>query len=263
MVNNYQLHTTSYLPAPKGCLRYANRLSSPACQPIMTSFMQNKPNFRNAKMKLNLFATKGYENISPIRKCENKPNQTQFLYQLCKNKPNRTQFLYQLCKTNPIKPNFIRHSLREGGFKRGNYAALRPPPQNALWERFEENPLPSEFTLSLPKGQPNTADKAIAVRHKPSTANVSVRGLRRTHYCFISNALSLGRAWWTRSVSFWRCWPPCPPHSHIKISWIFSAESCCRSVKKKCSGRLFSSGLDSNWQSAAAAPIAIFIGSIP
>jgi len=39
-----------------------NRLSSPACQPIMTSFMQNKPNFRKAKMKLNFYLTKDYEN---------------------------------------------------------------------------------------------------------------------------------------------------------------------------------------------------------
>ena len=29
------------------------------------------------------------------------------------NKPN----------TNPIKPNLVRHSLGEGGFKRGTYAA--------------------------------------------------------------------------------------------------------------------------------------------
>ncbi len=28
-------------------------------------------------------------------------------------------------ETNPIKPNLVRHSLGEGGFKRGTYTALR------------------------------------------------------------------------------------------------------------------------------------------
>jgi len=44
-----------------------NRLSSPACQPIMTCFMQNKPNFRKAKMKLNFYSTKDYENQGRLR----------------------------------------------------------------------------------------------------------------------------------------------------------------------------------------------------
>ena len=35
--------------------------------------MQNKPNFRKAKMNINSAITKNYENISPIRKCQNKP----------------------------------------------------------------------------------------------------------------------------------------------------------------------------------------------
>jgi len=64
MVNNYQLRTTSY----------ANRLSSPTCQLIMTSFMQNKPNFRKAKMNVTPALTKDYENIPPTKKCQNKPN---------------------------------------------------------------------------------------------------------------------------------------------------------------------------------------------
>ncbi len=68
---NYQLRTTSYLPAPKGCLRYANRLSSLICQPIMTSFMQNKPNFRKAKTNITSIITKDYEyepRLRPPRK---------------------------------------------------------------------------------------------------------------------------------------------------------------------------------------------------
>jgi len=35
--------------------------------------MQNKPNFPKPKMNITPAITKYYENISPIRKCENKP----------------------------------------------------------------------------------------------------------------------------------------------------------------------------------------------
>ncbi len=55
-------------------------------------FMQNKPNFRKSQMNVSIFSQKDYENISDWTLGENKPNQTQFLYQLCKNKPNQTQF---------------------------------------------------------------------------------------------------------------------------------------------------------------------------
>jgi len=41
-------------------------------------FMQNKPNFRKAKMKLNFYSTKDYENEFCRKLRENKPNQTQF-----------------------------------------------------------------------------------------------------------------------------------------------------------------------------------------
>jgi len=51
-----------------------NRLSSPACQPIMTFFMQNKPNFRNDKMNVNKVLTKDYDNKSLRRPTQNKPN---------------------------------------------------------------------------------------------------------------------------------------------------------------------------------------------
>ncbi len=108
MLNNYQLRTTSYLPAPKGCPRYETT----------NSFMQNKPNFQNDKMNITPALTKDYENISPTKKCENKPNQTQFQYQICKTNPIEPNFYTNYAKTNPIKPNFIRHSLGEGGFKR-------------------------------------------------------------------------------------------------------------------------------------------------
>jgi hypothetical protein len=67
-------------------------------------FMQNKPNFPKAKIKLNLYLTKDYEHEPPLRQ---PAKQTQF-------KPN----------SKPIKPNFtsadspsIRRSL-ESKYKR-------------------------------------------------------------------------------------------------------------------------------------------------
>ncbi len=73
---------------------------------IINYYMQNKPNFQKAKMNITSAITNDYENISPTKICENKPNQTQFQYQICENKPNRTQFLYQIyakqTQSNPI-----------------------------------------------------------------------------------------------------------------------------------------------------------------
>jgi hypothetical protein len=40
--------------------------------------MQNKANFRKAKMKLNFYLTKDYENGVLYSRGKNKPNQTQF-----------------------------------------------------------------------------------------------------------------------------------------------------------------------------------------
>jgi len=36
--------------------------------------MQNKPNLLSARMNVTSFITKDYENISPTKKCQNKPN---------------------------------------------------------------------------------------------------------------------------------------------------------------------------------------------
>ena len=45
---------------------------------VSLSIMQNKPNFRNAKMNENLLATKDYKNETHPQAQKNKPNQTQF-----------------------------------------------------------------------------------------------------------------------------------------------------------------------------------------
>ncbi len=53
---------------------HANRLSSLTCQSIMTSIMQNKPNFRKAKMNVNIYYTKAYNNETASGSRKNKPN---------------------------------------------------------------------------------------------------------------------------------------------------------------------------------------------
>ncbi|MBC8468221.1 MAG: hypothetical protein H8D56_02015 [Planctomycetes bacterium] len=53
-----------------------------------TLFMQNKPNFENAKMNANLFTTKDYEENADFRHGKTKPIQTQFKANLSQNKPN-------------------------------------------------------------------------------------------------------------------------------------------------------------------------------
>ncbi|MEE9370243.1 MAG: hypothetical protein V3W45_02125, partial [Sedimentisphaerales bacterium] len=58
-----------------------------------------KPNFQKAEMNINSALAKDYENISPTKKC--------------KNKPNQTQFQYQICKTNPIEPNFYTNYAKQ------------------------------------------------------------------------------------------------------------------------------------------------------
>ncbi len=51
----------------------------------MTLIMQNKANFKRAKMNANAFSQKDYENETTLRLRKNKPNQTQFQRQ--KNAP--------------------------------------------------------------------------------------------------------------------------------------------------------------------------------
>jgi len=50
---------------------------------VLTTFMQNKPNFRKAQMNVNPYNTRYYENKSNWTLSENKPN------------------------SNPIKPNLL------------------------------------------------------------------------------------------------------------------------------------------------------------
>ena len=69
------------------CLSHRDR--PPNKPPILPSLptnydliMQNKPNFRKAKMNLNFYSQKDYENKPAFGVQKNKPKQSQFLYHL-------------------------------------------------------------------------------------------------------------------------------------------------------------------------------------
>jgi len=62
-----------------------------------TLFMQNKPNFRKAKMNVSIFSTKAYKNKHNWTLSENKP------------------------KTNPIKPNFRNAQMSANAFSQKDY----------------------------------------------------------------------------------------------------------------------------------------------
>ena len=83
---NNELPTTNFSAF---CLRTTN-------YELPTIYMQNKPNFRKAKMNINSAIAKDYKNIPPTNKMKNKPNQTQF-------QP----------KTNPIEPNFYTNYAKQ------------------------------------------------------------------------------------------------------------------------------------------------------
>jgi len=68
------------------CLWSANGPSTSVENPLQIGlFMQNKPNFRKAKMRLSCLYTKDYQNFIPLAGYKNKPN------------------------SNPIKPNFSKN----------------------------------------------------------------------------------------------------------------------------------------------------------
>jgi len=72
---------------------------------IINYYMQNKPNFQNAKMNITPALATAYENIPPTKKCQNKPNQTQFQPKNAGSTENKPIFSPKTRPTNPIKPN--------------------------------------------------------------------------------------------------------------------------------------------------------------
>ncbi len=62
------------LPRTMNTAPRTNRLSSLTCQSIMTSIMQNKPNFRKAQMNVSYILKRNYKNFIPLAGYKNKPN---------------------------------------------------------------------------------------------------------------------------------------------------------------------------------------------
>jgi len=72
------------------------------------SIMQNKPNFRKAKMNANDFSQKDYENKSRLRTRKNKPKQTQFVFFTAETAEFADLLLFEdLCQCNWIKRNYL------------------------------------------------------------------------------------------------------------------------------------------------------------
>jgi hypothetical protein len=66
-------------------------------------FMQNKPNFRKAKMNVSDVYTKEYENVPLCRRGQNKPNTNPIQSQ---TKPNKANLPTPSDETNPIQTQY-------------------------------------------------------------------------------------------------------------------------------------------------------------
>jgi len=80
-------------------------------------FMQNKPNFRKAKMYISIYYTKVYKNKTAFRRGKNKPNSNPIKPNFRKAKMNvnltltkdyRKKMISQSEKTNPIQTQFLQ-----------------------------------------------------------------------------------------------------------------------------------------------------------
>jgi len=74
--------------------------------------MQNKPNFQNTQMNVNLYNTKDYNNETAFRRRKNKPNSNPISEKPKMNanafsqKDYENETTFRPKKTNPIKANF-------------------------------------------------------------------------------------------------------------------------------------------------------------
>jgi len=77
-------------------------------------FMQNKPNFQDAQMNVNIYNTKNYQNFIPLAGQKNKPNSNPIKPNLRKAKMNASDFITKdyrkkddfLVRIN--KPNLVK-----------------------------------------------------------------------------------------------------------------------------------------------------------
>jgi len=83
--------------------------------------MQNKPNFRKAKMDVNIYYTNGYENKSDWTLGENKPNQTQF-----KPKTNPIFKIPKMSVSDIITRNYKNLSCWRGRKNKPNQTQFKP-----------------------------------------------------------------------------------------------------------------------------------------
>jgi len=97
-------------------------------------FMQNKANFRKAKMKLNSYSTKDYENETAFGLWENKPNQSQSQKQKSEDRSRKTEVRRQKTEGRRQKSE-DRRQTTEG---RVQSSALRHPPSALCCGRQRE-----------------------------------------------------------------------------------------------------------------------------
>jgi hypothetical protein len=123
-------------------------------QPTMNKIMQNKPNFKNARMNITSFTTMNYEKITMNSAVKNKPktnpNKPNFTpptcasedgYQRIKKEYKKSviirvnPWLLFYCKTNPIKPEVLNVFLSvvlslPKGLSKGNFTRSPSDRQN-------------------------------------------------------------------------------------------------------------------------------------
>jgi len=79
---------------------------------------QNKPNFRKAKMKLNFYSKRNYENVPLRRRGQNKPNSNPISKQLVGAKPRRDESakMAQIVANRgviTVRPESIKNSVKK------------------------------------------------------------------------------------------------------------------------------------------------------
>jgi len=112
--------------------------------------MQNKANFRNTQINVNLYYTKVYKNKSAFRRKKNKPNQSQF-------KPNQTQFPkrpkmnLKLCKIMTYEYTYNRHLAKTNPNKPNSNSMDRKRIKSPISPKLTKCPIYRRFTLYVDK----------------------------------------------------------------------------------------------------------------
>ena len=145
----------TYLPAYKAADIYVPiRHHLYKCRENSTNqplFMQNKPNFRKAKMNINLYSTRAYKNETAFRVRKNKPKTKPIQ---AKTNPKQTQFKPN---SNPIqaktKPKQTQFKPKQSRNKPNSNPIPLPTP---IFSPISPSPIPSFSPLSLQFAQYNS-----------------------------------------------------------------------------------------------------------